>query len=111
MSLDDRDVEHFVRRFAVLSDPARLRIVSLLLRAGGVSVPEIADALGLEGGEVLAHLAPLLSAGMVGDRSDGPLPRYRVIDRTLEPLCELVCSGLRNPAPAAAGRFVPATPP
>jgi DNA-binding transcriptional ArsR family regulator len=96
MTLADHEFDDVARRFALLSDPTRLRVLSYLLEAGEASPTEVARAIGLGRTNVSQHLSRLLSAGMVGRRREGQAFQYRVIDAMLRPLCELVCSSLRE---------------
>jgi DNA-binding transcriptional ArsR family regulator len=106
MPLADHLIEDVARRFALLSDPTRLRVLSVLLERGEASVGEVADAIGVGRTNVSQHLSRLLHAGMVGRRRDGHSIHYRVIDEMLKPLCELVCSSYeqRTETPAARMR-------
>jgi DNA-binding transcriptional ArsR family regulator len=105
MSLADHEIEEVARRFALLSDPTRLRILSFLLEEGEASPTDLAEAIGLGRTNVSQHLSRLLSAGMVGRRRDGHAFIYRVIDEMLRPLCELVCSGVRTQSDAIVTRL------
>ena len=96
MSLADHEIDEVARLFALLSDRTRLRVLSYLLEAGEASPTEVAQAIGLGRTNVSQHLSRLLSAGMVGRRRDGRVLQYRVIDEMLRPLCELVCSSVRQ---------------
>jgi DNA-binding transcriptional ArsR family regulator len=89
-------IEEAARRFALLSDPTRLRILSALLERETMTVTELADRLGITAPNVSQHLARLLSARVVTRQRDGRMLRYSVEDQSLRPLCELVCSSLRE---------------
>lgn len=105
MILADHEYEDIARRFAVLSDPTRLVILAYLIEAGEASPTEVAEAVGRGRTNVSHHLARLLQAGMVGRRRDGQTSQYRVIDEMLRPLCEMVCSGLREQTGATGTRL------
>ena len=96
MSLGDHEIDEVARSFALLSDPTRLRVLSYLLDAGEGSPTEVAIALGVGRTNVSQHLSRLLAAGMVARRRDGRVFQYRVIDAMLRPLCQLVCSSVRQ---------------
>ena len=104
MKLAEHEYEEVARRFALLSDPNRLRILAFLLSNGEASPTEVAEAIGLSRTNVSQHISRLLLAGMVGRRRDGHAFRYQVIDQVLRPLCELVCSGLRTQSDAIGSR-------
>ena len=92
----DALLEAAARRFALLSDPTRLRIVSALHDAGEVSVGGLAVLTGIPLASVSQHLNRLAHGGVVGRRREGTSVRYRISDPTIEALCEVVCSGLRT---------------
>jgi DNA-binding transcriptional ArsR family regulator len=96
--MPDALIEEAARRFALLSDPTRLRILSALLEREKMTVTELADGLGITPPNVSQHLARLLSARIVTRRRDGRKLQYSVEDQSLQPMCELVCSSLREQA-------------
>ncbi|MHB8380703.1 MAG: ArsR/SmtB family transcription factor, partial [Acidimicrobiales bacterium] len=89
-------LEEAARRFALLGDPSRLRILSTLHAAGEVSVGELADRSGLTRTNLSQHLSRLTAAGLVGRRREGTTIYYRVVDESLGELCDLVCDSLRE---------------
>jgi DNA-binding transcriptional ArsR family regulator len=96
--MPDALIEEAARRFALLSDPTRLRILSALLERETMTVTELAECLGITAPNVSQHLARLLSARIVTRQRDGRKLRYSVEDQSLQPLCELVCTSLREQA-------------
>lgn len=96
MSVPEALIEAAARRFALLSDPTRLRILSLLLDQGGATVTELAAALDLAVPNVSQHLGRLLSARVVRRERQGKMARYSVSEPGLRPLCELVSRSLRE---------------
>ena len=89
-------VEEVARRFALLSDPTRLRILDALLQSDDITVSELARQVGEAAPNVSQHLSRLLSADIVGRRRDGRTVRYSVADPTIRPLCDLVCQALNT---------------
>lgn len=89
-------VEEVARRFALLSDPTRLRILDALLQRDDITVSELARQVGEAAPNVSQHLSRLLSADIVGRRRDGRTVRYSVADPTIRPLCDLVCQALNT---------------
>jgi DNA-binding transcriptional ArsR family regulator len=87
-------VEEVARRFALLSDPTRLRILDALLERDDITVSELAIVVGEAAPNVSQHLSRLLAADIVGRRRDGRTVRYSVADPTIGPLCDLVCEAL-----------------
>ncbi len=94
-------IEEAARRFGLLADPTRLRILHQLME-GEASPSVIAQHSGLSLPNVSQHLSRLAAAGLVARRRDGVNVYYRVDDPTLATLCELVCAGVRSRAAALA---------
>lgn len=80
-----------------LADRQRLRIVNLLLRAGGepVCVCEFEPVLGLSQGTVSHHLKKLLDAGLVAREARGTRSYFSLVPGALDSVREVF-------APAAA---------
>lgn len=104
------------RRFAVLGDPTRVRLLNVLHARGELSVSELTEAVGGAQANVSKHLGLLLSERMVGRRRDGSRALYRITDPTLIAICDQVCAGVREQLrelsslvddAAAAGSFEP----
>jgi DNA-binding transcriptional ArsR family regulator len=72
------DVNAALAAFAALSQPTRLEVVRLLVRAGreGRLAGEIAAALGVRQNTLSAHLAVLSGAGLVQAAREGRGIRY-----------------------------------
>jgi DNA-binding transcriptional ArsR family regulator len=86
------------RRFAVLAEPTRLRILDFLRARGDASVQELADTLGATHANVSKHLGVLHGERIVGRRKQGTRTLYRVQDPVVFRLCEEVCGGLAEQA-------------
>ena len=93
-------LDEAARRFALLGDPTRLRIVSVVHERGECTVGEIADTTGATMANVSQHLSRLAAGGIVGRRREGKTVRYRIADDTIEDLCTLVCSSVKDRARA-----------
>lgn len=98
MAVPDSMIEAAARRFALLADPTRLRIVSLLLEQGSGTVTELAEALGAAPPNVSQHLGRLFSARVVNRERQGKTLRYSVTDPNLSSLCDLVCGSIQEQA-------------
>lgn len=72
-----KDAASAARLFKALSDPTRLRLVSLL-QGGERCVCDLTDALGSPQPTVSRHLAALRRAGLVAQRQVGRWRRYRL---------------------------------
>ena len=92
------------RRFAVLSDPMRLRLLHLLLE-GERSVNVLAEAAGGTQANVSRHLQTLARAGIVTRRKEGLLVFYAIADRSIFELCDLVCGSIARQLKQQASVF------
>jgi DNA-binding transcriptional ArsR family regulator len=96
-------LDEAARRFALLSDPTRLRILRALHERGETSVQLLADDAQTSISNVSQHLQRLLASGMVDRRRMGKTVLYRITDPTIHALCDLVCHGLQARAAALTG--------
>jgi DNA-binding transcriptional ArsR family regulator len=94
VTVPDSLIEEAARRFALLSDPTRLRILALLLEREPMTVTELSDSLGIAAPNVSQHLARLSAGRLVGREKQGRTVQYRTTDPSLHPLCELMCTSL-----------------
>ena len=93
--LPDELVELITRRFRVLAEPMRIKLLDRL-RDGAATVGELQDATGASQQNVSKHLGVLLHSGLVARRKDGNFARYEIADESVFELCEQVCGGLRR---------------
>lgn len=98
-------IEMAARRFALLGDPTRLRVLNTIMESGELSVGAIAAAAGVSRFNTSAHLNRLALAGLVERRRQGTTVLYRVDDQALPRICEWMCELLRGRALALAGRY------
>ena len=96
MDLTPELAELIARRFSVLGDPTRLRLLNLIHAGGEASVNELVEATGGSQANVSKHLAVLLRERMVARRREGSWAFYRVADPTLIRLCDEVCVAVRD---------------
>ena len=94
-SLPDDLLELIARRFRVLGDPLRVKLLDRL-RGGEASVNELTDAVGSSQQNVSKHLAVLAEAGILGRRKAGTHVYYRIVDESVFALCEQVCGSLEQ---------------
>jgi DNA-binding transcriptional ArsR family regulator len=87
-------IDEAARRFALLSDPTRLRLLSVLLEREPVTVGELSEALGIATPNVSQHLARLSAGRLVSREKLGRTVQYRTTDPNLRQLCELMCTSL-----------------
>ena len=108
-----RIIEAVARRFRVLGDPQRLRILQLL-ESGEKTVGSLAALLAANQPNVSRHLQALFSSGLVERRKSGSRVTYSVSDPAVFELCRLVCSDVVEQARAdmaelAAAEYRPKT--
>jgi len=87
-------IELIARRFRVLSEPIRIRLLDQL-RNGEATVNELTETIGSSQQNVSKHLQLLADAGIVGRRRDGNHVHYRIVDEGVLRLCEDVCGGVQ----------------
>lgn len=92
--LSPEGAELVARRFLALSDPTRLRIVSVLYTQGEASVRELTELLGTSQQNVSKHLTTLRDEGFVSRRKQGTSSIYAISDPSVLDLCERVCGGI-----------------
>jgi DNA-binding transcriptional ArsR family regulator len=83
------------RRFAVLSEPMRLRLLHALFE-GEKPVNALVDATGGTQANVSRHLQTLADAGLLTRRKEGLQVFYSIADPSIFQLCELVCGSLEK---------------
>jgi DNA-binding transcriptional ArsR family regulator len=93
--LPDPLVELIARRFRVLSEPMRIKLLDQL-REHDATVTQLQETLGASQQNVSKHLGILHDAGMVTRTKDGNHARYAIADDGVFELCEQVCGGVRR---------------
>jgi DNA-binding transcriptional ArsR family regulator len=93
--LPDPLVELIARRFRVIGEPMRIRLLDRL-RDGSATVGELVEALDASQQNVSKHLGVLHQAGIVSRAKEGTSVRYAIADDTVFALCEQVCGGFRE---------------
>jgi DNA-binding transcriptional ArsR family regulator len=88
--LPDDLVEVIARRFRVLGEPMRIKLLDRL-REGEASVNELSEALDASQQNVSKHLAVLTEVGILGRRKEGTHVYYRIVDEGAFALCDQVC--------------------
>ena len=79
--------------FQALSEPTRLRILSLL-REGERNVGELAQLCDYTSANISRHLAVLSKHGLVARENRGTSVYYRIADDSVYQLCDLVCGSI-----------------
>ena len=93
--LPDDLVELIARRFRVLGEPMRIRLLDEL-RDGEATVGELSEALAASQQNVSKHLAVLGDVGILGRRKEGNYVYYRIVDEGVFALCEDVCGSVQQ---------------
>lgn len=88
-------VELIARRFRVLGEPMRIKLVDRL-REGEASVNELSEALDASQQNVSKHLAVLSEVGILGRRKEGTYVYYRIVDEGVLALCDQVCGSVQQ---------------
>ncbi len=91
--LSDEALQHVARRFAVLAEPMRLRLIQALF-TGERNVTELVEATAGTQANVSRHLQTLIAAHILARRKAGLQVFYRIADPTIPKLCELVCGNV-----------------
>ena len=106
--LPDDLVELIARRFRVIGEPMRIRLLDRL-RDGEATVLELTKLLTTTQQNVSKHLGVLRQEGIVGRAKRGNYSYYSIADEGVFALCEHVCGSLERRLEtlhrvAAAGR-------
>ena len=94
----DPVLDEAARRFFLLGDPTRLRLIRVLHDVGEATVQALAASTGTSVANASQHLGRLHGGGVVKRRRDGRTVRYRISDPTIEALCDIVCESVRERA-------------
>jgi ArsR family transcriptional regulator len=97
-------LELVARRFAVLAEPMRLRLIQALF-AGERHVNALVDEVGGTQANVSRHLQTLTHAHVLARRKEGLQVFYSIADPSIDKLCELVCGSLEKQLTKQAGAF------
>jgi DNA-binding transcriptional ArsR family regulator len=95
LALPDEMVEAVSRRFRLLGEPVRLRLLQLL-ESGEHSVNELAEKLKGNQANVSRHLTAMHEGGILKRRRDGTSVYYSIADPMVFQLCALVCKSAQE---------------
>jgi DNA-binding transcriptional ArsR family regulator len=93
--LPDDLVELLARRFRVIGEPMRIRLLDRL-RDSEATVGDLSEALSASQQNISKHLAVLADVGILGRRKEGNHVYYRVVDEGVFALCEEVCGSVQQ---------------
>ncbi len=88
-------MELVAARFRALGEPARLQILRALRRRE-LSVNDLVDETGLGQANVSKHLQILHSLGFVARRKEGLFVYYRLADKSVFQLCDIMCGRIES---------------
>ena len=93
--LNERDAQQFASGFAALSDPVRLRVLSLIAAEGEICACDLVEPAGKSQPTVSHHLKVLHEAGLVERDRRGTWMWYRVVPARLDELRAVLGNGQR----------------
>lgn len=91
-------------RFKALGEPARLMILNAL-REKEMTVTELMETTGLGQANASKHLQMLHGLGFVSRRKEGLYVYYRLADREVFQLCDIMCGRLVQEADTRSKLF------
>ena len=94
-ALSSAAIELIARRFAVLSEPMRLRLIHALFD-GEKNVTALVAQIGGTQANISRHLQTLAQAHILGRRKEGLQVFYSIADPSIVKLCEMVCGSLEK---------------
>ena len=84
------DLEGWAGRFALLSDPTRLRLLFCLHRTGGLRVSDLAEAVAMSISSVSHALRLMRERGWVRASRRGRTVIYQLVDETVHDLLHTI---------------------
>jgi DNA-binding transcriptional ArsR family regulator len=97
-------IQRVAEYFGILSEPMRLRILSLLVD-GDRRVQDLVEETQSSQANISKHLKVMLQANILSRRSEGTSAYYCVEDRLIFDLCDLVCNHLAERIEQQANHF------
>lgn len=88
-------MQRVAERFRALGEPARLQILNAL-RRGQLPVNDLVEETGLGQANVSKHLQILHSLGFVARRKDGLFVYYRLANKSVFRLCDIMCGQIES---------------
>lgn len=101
LMVSGREASEIANVFGLLSDPSRVRVLFALLEAGEMCVCDLAETVDMSSSALSHALRLLRTAGVVTNRRDGRMVRYRLADSHVRLLLDVTHEHLgHNPHPA-----------
>lgn len=104
--LSDEALEMIASRFGILANPSRLKILNIL-GDQEFSVGEIVVRTEANQATVSKQLSTLFDAGILSRRKEGLTVYYRVSDKTIFNICDIVCDRLQEQLETRQAAFAP----
>ena len=89
-------IEQVAQRFKLLSEPVRLALLNQLQVHGEMNVQQLVEATGQNQANVSKHLLLMAREGLLHRRKEGLNVYYSIKDPTIQSLCLLVCTQIRQ---------------
>jgi len=102
--LSDEALALVARRFKVLSDPRRLKILQEI-KGGGLCGKEIINSTGMPQSTVSKQLTALVDEGIVSRQQEGTQACFSIADPLILKMCESICASLKERAIQEASLF------
>lgn len=97
LALSDQMIDLIARRFRMLGEPVRLRILRVL-ESGEQTVGQIVETLQGNQSNLSRHLLALHEAGIVRRRQAGNSVFYSIADPVILKVCRIVCQSAAEKA-------------
>jgi ArsR family transcriptional regulator len=89
-------IDAVARRFRLLGEPVRLRLLNVLAEEGEMTVGDLVEATGQRQANVSKHLGLMADEDLLTRRREGVYVYYSIDDPTLSALCLLVSTQLQE---------------
>jgi ArsR family transcriptional regulator len=100
--LDQYEAEILARMFAALSDPVRLRLLSLIADAGEVCACDLLEPLGKSQPTVSHHTKILAEAGLINGAKRGRWVWWSVVPERLDEMRGALAASVRSSVRASS---------
>ena len=91
--VDDESAEELAAMFKALADPARVKIMSMLLNADEVCACDISEGIGKSAATASHHLSLLRKAGLVSGERRGTWVYYTAVPERLTAIRDALALG------------------
>ena len=105
LPMSDKMTDLVARRFRMLGDVTRLRILQAL-EEGEKSVGAITERVTGTQSNISKHLQALMDAGILNRRRDGNNVLYSIADPVIFRLCDLVCHSTTSRVHSEYGELI-----